>query len=108
KITVLDDPKGIATNAYYINNSNVVVGSYALATGFGNGFIYSGGVYTDVGPPNATAGSVAVGINDAGQVVGYFSDQVGEHGFVYTNGTYTTLDVPGALVTLAGAINNNG
>jgi probable HAF family extracellular repeat protein len=51
-----------------------------------------------------------MGINDAGQVVGYYGDATGYHGFVDTGGTFTTfndpLGVPGA--TFAQGINDSG
>ena len=51
----------------------------------------------------------ASGINNAGQVVGVFSDSRGVfHGFINTGGTFTTLDVPGAGETDAFGINNAG
>src|SRR5262249_6843 len=51
-----------------------------------------------------------LGINDAGQIVGYYVNATGYHGFLYSNGTYTTLDDPstGSFGTLATGINNAG
>ena len=34
------------------------------------------------------------GINDAGQIVGYFWDSLGSHGFLYDAGAFSTIDVP--------------
>ena len=51
----------------------------------------------------------AIGINNAGQVVGDFEDSSGViHGFINTGGTFTTLDVPGASDTFAFGINDAG
>ena len=50
----------------------------------------------------------AFGINNAGQVVGFFNDSSGSHGFINTGGTFTTLDVPGAGSTFARGINDAG
>jgi hypothetical protein len=49
--------------------------------------------------------TVAYGINDIGQIVGYSS---GNHGFVYLKGRFRTLDAPGALGTNPFGINNRG
>jgi probable HAF family extracellular repeat protein len=71
---------------------------------------HPGGRYTVVDPPGSTFSSAA-GINDAGQVVGYFTDGSNKyHGFVYRSGTYATLDPPGATgsFTLANGINSSG
>jgi hypothetical protein len=58
--------------------------------------------------PNAAI-TVAVGINDWGQVVGIFVDQSNiVHGFIYDRGRYTQLDYPGSLYTELNGINNLG
>jgi probable HAF family extracellular repeat protein len=49
----------------------------------------------------------ASGINDAGQIVGYFGNPTG-HGFVMDGATFTTIDVPGAGATQAWGINDAG
>ena len=52
---------------------------------------------------------LANGINDAGEVVGFFFDPDGNvNGYLYDNGTYTTLDVPSASSTQAQGINDAG
>jgi len=43
----------------------------------------------------------ANGINNAGEIVGYYSIGQGatlEHGFLFSGGIYTSFDVPGAAV----------
>ena len=52
----------------------------------------------------------AFGINDAGQIVGYYEPYVGPlHGLLLdVDGSYTTLDVPGAIETDAVGINASG
>src|SRR5436190_23887020 len=67
--------------------------------------------YTTLDDPSAgSGGTVAQGINAAGQIVGYYLDaSFKSHGFLYSGGTYTTLDDPlaryGAVAT---GINNAG
>src|SRR5215831_17435643 len=52
--------------------------------------------------------TVAFGINDAGQIVGYFST-TGRHGFLKDGATFTTIDVPaGANFTELHGINDAG
>ena len=55
------------------------MGDYVDSGGTSHGFLYSGGTYTTLtdpfaisGDPNHTNGTVAFGINDAGQIVGYY------------------------------------
>jgi probable HAF family extracellular repeat protein len=48
--------------------------------------------YTTLDDPLGADGTEARGINDAGQVVGEFTDASNrESGFLYSNGTYTIL-----------------
>jgi probable HAF family extracellular repeat protein len=49
----------------------------------------------------------AKGINDAGQIVGFFRISNGPaHGFLDIGGSFTQLDVPGAISTTALGIND--
>jgi probable HAF family extracellular repeat protein len=66
-------------------------------------------VFTTLDDPSATQGTQAEGINDAGQIVGTFSDSKGTHGFIVSNGIFTTLDDPAAVFgTFAAGINDSG
>jgi probable HAF family extracellular repeat protein len=82
------------TFAYGINNQGQIVGSYSdfddIHGGGGvHGFLYSGGTYTTFDDPfaaiSATEGTQALGINDAGQIVGTYQDSNHHyHGFLLT------------------------
>jgi probable HAF family extracellular repeat protein len=66
--------------------------------------------FTTLADP-AGAGALALGINDAGQIVGLYDDSLSrEHGFLLSGGTYTPLDDPLAAAgsTVASGINNKG
>ena len=74
----------------------------------------AGFVFTTFEVPGAVS-TVGTGINNAGQVVGFFdiaigTDRTRTHGFLYAGGTFSTLDVPaaGGDVTRAWGINNTG
>jgi probable HAF family extracellular repeat protein len=72
-----------------------------------------GGSFTQIDVPGAiglpiTIGTVASGINDAGQIVGSFSDSTGDHGFLDVGGSFTQIDVPGATSTDVFGINDAG
>jgi probable HAF family extracellular repeat protein len=75
-----------------------------------SGFLLSGGTLTLLNDPLAAPGTTeAWGVNDADQVVGFYSDANGnQHGFLYGNGSYSTLDYPGAFATVAQGINDAG
>lgn len=64
--------------------------------------------YTKIMYPGSTW-TEASGINDAGQVVGTYTDTSGiAHGFLYQNGVYTKLDYPGTAHNYAFGINDAG
>jgi hypothetical protein len=76
--------------------------------------VYAQGAWTftttdDPAATPGTTGTFAQGINDRGQVVGYFYDSTGIHGFSKTGSSFTTLNYPDApLTTFAEGINNKG
>jgi parallel beta-helix repeat protein/probable HAF family extracellular repeat protein len=53
--------------------------------------------------------SAAQGINDAGDVVGSYTDAAGKgHAFLMRGGKFTSIDYPGAVSTTAITVNNTG
>ena len=92
-----------------MNDAGQIVGSYHSAgTAAGRGFLYNAGVFSTIDVPGAYA-TAPNGINNAGQVVGYYNTAPGhEDGFLYANGAFATIDVPGAVATEAIGINNAG
>jgi hypothetical protein len=59
--------------------------------------LLSHGQYTTLDDPNGVQGTVAYGINDRAQIVGYYIDAGSVlHGFLFSHGQYTTLDDPNA------------
>ncbi len=84
------------------------MGYYEDASGHGHGFLEFGGSFTTIDVPGASD-TEALGINNAGQVVGsgYYGD-AGDHGFLESAGSFTTIDVPGASDTEAYGINDAG
>jgi uncharacterized membrane protein len=103
--TTIDVPGAGSTNAYGINATGQIVGSYLDAAG-SHGFLLAGGTFTAIDVPGATAGSTnAYGINATGQIVGSYLDATGSHGFLLAGGTFTPIDVPGAT---AGSTNAYG
>ena len=72
------------------------------------GFANNGGTFSNVDFPGASE-TQAIGVNDAGQIVGdYFDAASVEHGFVSSGGTFTAIDFPGAIGTSAAGINAAG
>jgi probable HAF family extracellular repeat protein len=70
--------------------------------------LYSGGTFTSFDFPLSTYTN-ALGLNDSGAIVGWFTDARNEqHGFMYANGTFSQVDVPGAASTSLVRIKNHG
>jgi uncharacterized membrane protein len=77
-----------------------------------SGFVYSGGSYTTIAPPDSL-NARASGINDSGQIVGSYSNNGSifggnSSGYLYSGGIYTTIAPPGSTNTFAYSINNSG
>jgi probable HAF family extracellular repeat protein len=64
--------------------------------------------FTTIDVPAPVPDTYALGINDSGQVVGYYTSNAGDRGFLYTAGSFTTINVPGAIGTRAYGINDSG
>jgi probable HAF family extracellular repeat protein len=70
-------------------------------------FIWSNGVFTQIDFPGAKS-TVTFGINDSGEVAGYYEDAGSVfHGFLYRN-SFSILDVAGATGTLLTRVSNEG
>jgi N-acetylglucosamine-6-sulfatase len=104
--TPLDVPGSAVTEAWAINDSGNIVGSYT-AGGTTHGFLLEGGGYTTIDVPGATS-TVATGINDPGQIVGSYTLGGVTHAFLFSRGAFTTFDVPGASFTMPRGINDAG
>src|SRR5215472_13788155 len=61
-----------------------IVGSFEDATFRTHGFLKDGATFTTIDVPGATGITLAFGINDAGQIVGVFSDARGATAFSKT------------------------
>jgi len=118
--TTLVYPVGatLSSNTYLggINNDSQIVGYVYQVLGifasYNQGFIYSGGNFTNIYDPSSFAhiggGTVATGMNDSGQVVGYYYDDgnYSRTGFLYSGGQYTTISDPNAGTDNSGNISN--
>lgn len=91
-----------------INNSGVIAGSYVdSVTKLSGAFVYRDEKFTILDHPAARY-SYAYGINDRGDVVGFYVDDRGSHGFHYADNSFFDLDFPGVFDSRATGINNKG
>jgi probable HAF family extracellular repeat protein len=112
EFTSFDAPGSIQTVAVRINSDGDIVGYYQSADFRSHAFLLQNdGSLTTIDPPAAvTTGDPTglIGINDFGEIVGYYYDVSRVHGFLLSGGAFTTIDFPGARYTWCSAINNAG
>jgi probable HAF family extracellular repeat protein len=92
-----------------LDNRGDVVGAYTAASGT-RGYVWRGGVFTDLGVLNGGNYTYTTSVNDGGEVVGYsgdFAASTGVQAFVWRDGTMTELAGLGGN-SLASQINDSG
>jgi probable HAF family extracellular repeat protein len=109
-ITDLGTLGGLGSEGQALNNQGQVVGDAPAADGNSHAFLWQSAHMTDLGTAPGYASSVALGINDKGQVVGYVSTGSGFNGgtsqaFLWENGHVTLLGERGSRAI---GINNQG
>jgi len=111
KLSSLEYPGARDTNPFAINSRGHVAGNWDTDQSHtGHGFVFINGKITSFDVPSAEPlGTAANGINDQGQIVGSYVGHDGRfHGFLQEGSAFTTLDCPGAVNTIAWAINASG
>ncbi len=121
KFIVLKVPNSTYMRAFGINDNGVVVGRYSKTSlsgfsAFYHGFIFRNNIYHTLDHPTGVShsGTELNDINSSGVIVGNWlsrDPRIGDylgHGFIYKNGKFQNLAYPGALLTTAMGINNNG
>jgi len=94
-----------------VNDSNIAVGFYTDAAGVTHGYTYNIATKTfsaDINDPNAVGNTTAAAINNAGEIVGFFTAGGVTNGFIDLGGVFTTLDAAGAVDTSLLGINDLG
>ncbi|MBA3914198.1 MAG: hypothetical protein H0X25_10205 [Acidobacteriales bacterium] len=104
--TQVDYPHAVNTDVTAINEAGEVVGTYLDEAHFRHGFLLSGGVFTFLDFGSKDSSTVAQGINDVGQIVGYALNGQGFAYDVNTNSFYP-YDYPGVSGTYPVSMNNN-
>src|SRR5712692_5301621 len=112
-----DFPDATSTVATRINPAGDITGSYTFADGavcvspqtrLCHGYLLSGSTFTSIDFPGAT-GTVPVGINPRGDIVGRYIDADGvTHGYLLSGDDFTSIDFPGAIDTQGWGINPRG
>lgn len=95
RLTDLGAMSGVASWAWAVNNTGVIVGHYATTNGSWRAFVYENGIARDLAPDCAE--SVAVGVNDDGQVIGRQKCSGQWVAFRYSAGLFETLSADGPV-----------
>jgi len=105
----LNVPGATASYVAGINAAGHMVGGFNDSKG-PHGFLYDGTTFVTLDDPAASVyGTSALGINDAGLIVGtYYDINDVAHGFLYEDGSYTNFDCPNSTATNAAGINASG
>jgi hypothetical protein len=82
----LSVPGSSTTEIFGLNDEGVAVGMYVGQHKQTYGFIYSGGTLKTISDPNGVGSTVVNGVNNVGQIVGFYTDPKGNtDGFVAYN-----------------------
>ncbi|MEO8631185.1 MAG: PEP-CTERM sorting domain-containing protein [Betaproteobacteria bacterium] len=94
--TTMDVPGTVFTGRVSINDAGqmVFVSSVSDLYHWQN-YLYADGVFSPISglSPAGAHDIVAMGINNAGQMVGYYNDDTGVHGFLDADRSFTNIDV---------------
>jgi hypothetical protein len=101
--TTVNAPGATTTELLGMNDQGIAVGE-AIVGGVTHGIIYNSntGAFTRLDDPNAVGSTVLNGINDKGDIVGFYSDAVGN-----THGLLAVRDT-GPEISTVGAAANHG
>lgn len=110
--TTVDFPGSAFNQLLSQNDQHQAAGYYSMSTtnstpDFPYVFDENGNVFEVITIPGAVGGAQATGINNSGQVCGFYIDSKGvNHGFYLNLGTLKTLNYPGSTFTQALGLNN--
>ncbi|HVG89895.1 MAG TPA: NosD domain-containing protein [Alphaproteobacteria bacterium] len=120
QFTTIDDPNApvingpnntpiTKTDINSINDHGVMAGiSHDDSFTFFQSFLLSHGKFDYIAVPGFPGGTIIQHINDAGDAIGSFTDNLGIHGFLLRHGEFTAIDPPGAAFTSVTGINSSG
>src|SRR6202044_1757906 len=104
----VDYPGAMVSQAFGINNLGQIVGTWEDTNYCDHGYLLSGGTYTSIDNPNTTCangGTALYGINDAGQMVGSYSNPGGQSFVYYASKFYPNNPYTSSCCNLGNGIN---
>jgi uncharacterized membrane protein len=99
-----------ATWASGINSLGQISGTYQDSDGNKHGFVLNGSTYYKIDDPSTVAGggTSGGGINDKGDIVGFYDSKDGGRGFLLSGSTFSTLSFSDSVQTYARGLNRLG
>jgi probable HAF family extracellular repeat protein len=97
----------LETMLFGINDSEQIVGWSRDSQNQFHSFLYNAGTFSPINYPGVVS-PFTEGINNSGQIIGYYQTSTNIFGFLDTGGNFSTLRYPNALSTHAFGINNYG
>jgi hypothetical protein len=109
KLTTINCALENGTVLSAISNKDEIVGTYAYFGGF-HGFIWEGnGSCFDIADASGPASTNVWGVNDGGEIVGFYTDSAGNfQAFFDVDNKLTTITCPNTADTRAYGIGNDG
>ena len=96
----------LASTAWRPRDRRILPAGRDLTTSFG--FLDEGGAITTIDPFGSTF-TQALGVNDLGEIVGFYVDANGiQHGYIDNGGVFTSFDPPGSASTTINGLNDKG
>jgi probable HAF family extracellular repeat protein len=93
--TTLSQSNGCCADTWAngMNDVSDIVGTWAIGDGGHIGFLYRDGVFTTIRVDGLFLRTDLIGINNAGQIIGYYTDgsDGSVHGFLYEQGAFAPL-----------------
>jgi probable HAF family extracellular repeat protein len=110
KVTQVPAIYGQHSSLQGLNDKGVAVGESGHYQQTARGFVDRNGTYTQINNPTnpASAPTFAAGINNSGEVVGWFDAGNHNSGFTYKNGKFQAFDGPDGGNTFATSVNDRG
>lgn len=107
---IFDAPGAVYTQANMINDRGVGVGYYNTGDGAFHAFMWDDGQLTNIDPPaDQGTDAGAIGINNAGVIVGVWINPDGDTtGYVQDDDEFTEFAVPHSTFTVPYSINDRG
>jgi hypothetical protein len=100
-------PDARRTQFNRINDKGQILGRFQDAAGVNHGLFIDGDQAIVIDVPGAESTNT-FGLNNLGDIVGYYFDDGVANGFLYKDGAYTTINLPGAAESLLYGINDSG